>query len=444
VSDDGLGLQRQLSVGVAGVVASPFRMSARSWRWFALYLGLSGALLRGFAALFGRHDEALVRALVSFLVPERWHGVADFVLAFVFKSQAQQVTVNIVLIVTLNVVSLVFFWTKELLSQSYERDQAAARGLDDPRGAWREYPIWYQWIEEIKWTLVGVALMFAVLWLGHSPEPWRKTTATVLSYGVLFFSAAGNYLAPPMQRRRTQYGQVIKAIFRKPLLALGFGAAVSLPQVALLHVVSHAELSAFVSLLIIFGVNIVFIAYSAVAGTHVGLALLPVAERTPRSSTVTKITAWLAVFAVLIGGAWILGRLGGVLAGKSQFLKCEYRIDWSTLQVDKPNLGGLLKGEVGVKVAFDVEIDNPNALPIRIEDNRLVVSDDDVVIAETRLSPLLVEARSVKRTRVGLDAKVRATSVLEGIELNPTRWDITLYIELEEGFELPIYLRGAN
>jgi hypothetical protein len=56
-----------------------------------------------------------------------------------------------------------------------------------------------------------------------------------------------------------------------------------------------------------------------------------VAERTPRSSTVTKITAWLAVFAVLIGGVWILGRLGGVLAGKSQFLKCEYRIDWTWL-----------------------------------------------------------------------------------------------------------------
>lgn len=444
MSDAALGARRQLVVGTFEAGAAPWRMSGRSWARLALYLGLSAALLLGFTAVWASHDKTLQRALFSFFFPERWHGAAEFMLAFVFKEQAQQVAVNAVLIVTLNVVSLAFFWAKELLSQSYERDLARARGQPDPKGSWREYPIWYQALEELKWLLVGLALMCVVLWLGHSPEPWRKTLATVLSYLVLFFTAAGNYLAPPMQRRRVQYGQVIKAIFAKPWLAFAFGAAVSLPQALVLHLVSGAGLSAFASLLIIFLVNIVFIAYSAVSGTHAGLALMPVAAEMPPSRVWTRIAGWLAIAAILAGGTWIMGRLGSVLAHKSQILKCEYRVDWTTLSVDTPNLVGLVHGEVTAEVSFDVEIANPNRIAVRIEDNRLVASDDGVVIAESRLSPLIVPARGSTRTRVWLDVRARAKSLLEGISLNPARWDLTLYVALDEGFELPIYLRAGR
>lgn len=439
-----LGPGRQLVVGLIEAPAALVGMSARSWRWFVLYLALSGALLIGFALLWASQEETLERALFAFLFPADWHGVIDFLLAFVFKAQAQQVVVNVVIFITLTVVSLVFFWVKELLSQSYERDLALTRAEADPRASWREHPVWFQALEEIKWTLVGFALMFVVLWVGHSPEPWRKTAATVLSYAVLFFVTAGNYLAPPMQRRRLRYSQVIKSIFEKPLLALSFGAAVSLPQVAVLHLVSGADLPALTSLLILFAVNIVFIAASAVTGTRAGLALLPAAARAAPSGLATRLVGWALVFGVLGAGAWVGSRLGVSLAAKSQILKCRYEVDWATLKLDTPELGGLIRGEVKVAVAFDVTIDNPNPLPVRIEDNRLVVSDDALVIAESRLSPLDVPAHGKARTRVALDAKVRATSLLEGASINPLRWDVTLYVALGEGLELPIYLRGAD
>lgn len=436
-----LSPSRQLTVALFEAPASLARMSSRSWGWLGLYVALCGTLLIGAAALAAAHEATLERALLGFLFPESWHAVVDFLLAFVFKSQAQQVVVNVLLFATLNLVSLAFFWAKESLSQSYERDLARRSGDADPTTAWREYPVWFQALEEIKWTLVGFALMFVVLWLGHSPEPWRDTAATVLSYLVLFFTTAGNFLAPPMQRRRLQYAQVIKAIFARPLLAFGFGAALSLPQVAVLHLVSSSTLPAFPALVVIFAANVVFIAWSAVAGTHAGLALMPTATAMRRSPIALTLVGWAAIFAILAGGGYIATRVGLLLADKSQILKCRYAVDWSTLRLDAPDLGGLLRAEVDVGVSFEVAIDNPNALPVRLEDNRLVVSDDDVVIATSRLDPLEVPAHGTTRTRVGLTAKVRAASVLEGATLDPRAWDVTLYVALDEHLELPVYLK---
>lgn len=451
-----LGIGRQLLVALIEAPASLLRMSARSWGWLGLYFGLSAALLFGLAGLFASNEESLEKAAMGFLFPESWHGIVDFVLAFVFKSQAQQVVVNVVLFVTLNVVSLLFFWAKEALSQSYERDLAArarrtsedvddaAEEAADPREQWRDYPFWKEALEEIKWTLVGVALMFVVLWLGHSPDAWRDTAATILSYIVLFFTTAGNYLAPPMQRRRLSYAQVLKAMFQKPLLAFGFGAVMALPQVLVLHLVSGAEMPAFVSLLVIFAVNIVFIAWSAVAGTHAGLTLLPVVEAARPSRWATRIVGWLLVFAILGAGGYVGTRLGIALASKSQILKCTYQVDWSTVVVDTPKLGSLLSGKVGVGVSFEVAIHNPNGLPVRIENNRLVVSDDDLVIAESHLLPIDVAANGTTRTRVGLDVELQAAGLLQGARINPLTWDLTLYVALDDDLELPIYLRGAD
>jgi len=436
-----LGSARQLAIALVEAPASLARMSARSWGWLALYVALCGTLLIGVAALAAAHEDTLERALLGFLFPESWHAIVDFLLAFVLEGQAQQVVVNVLLFVTLNLVSLAFFWVKESLSQSYERDLALRRAEDDPRPAWREYPIWFQALEEVKWTLVGFALMFVVLWLGHSPEPWRDTAATILSYLVLFFTAAGNFLAPPMQRRRLQYSQIIKAILSRPLLAFGFGAAISLPQVAVLHLVSGSTLPAFFALVVIFAVNVLFIAWSAVAGTHAGLALMPTAAAMGRSRPWTIALAWTAILAILASGGYIATRVGLLLADKSQILKCRYAVDWSTLRFEQPDLGGLLRAEVSVAVAFEVTIDNPTGLPVRLEDNRLVVSDGDVVIATSRLTPLEVPAHGITRTRVGLDAKVRAASILEGASLDPRAWDLTLYVALDGSLELPVYLK---
>jgi len=424
--------------------------SARSWRWLGLYFALAFGALVALALAFASQEDTVQRTLVGFLFPESWHGLVDFLLAFVLKAQAQQVIVNVLLFLSTSVVSIAFFWAKEALSRSYERDLARAsrRGSDaeappDPEALWRDHPMWREALEEIKWTLVGLALMFVVLWLGHAPEPWRKTVATIASYAVLIFGTAGNFLAPPLQRRRLLYGQLVKAMFKRPLLAFGFGAAMALPQVVVLNAVATANLSALTALVVVFGVQIAFICLSTVVGTRAGLALLPTVEASAPPSWPAKVAGWAAVVAILAAGGWIGAKVGVALADKSQILKCHYAVDWSTVKVDTPRLGGLLQGKVGVGVALEVAIDNPNPLPVRIEHNRLVVAEDDVVIAPSRLAPLEVPAHGTTRTRVGLDVEVRATSLLEGAHLDSRRWDITLYVDLGDGLAMPIYLRAG-
>lgn len=416
------------------------RLSLRSWLLLGLYLLLCGGLLGVLVILFDSQEKNLQRAAMSFLFPAEWHGLLDFLLAFVVRSQAQQVLVNVIIFVTMTLVSLAFFWSKELLSQSVERDREALGDPDADPGRWRDNAIWWEALEEIKWTLASTALMFVVLWVGHDIAPWRKTLATVLSYAVLFFSTAVNFMAPPMQRRQLGYGQILSAMARRPALTMLFGAAMSLPQVLALHLIGKADLPVAAALVSIFAINVVFIAWSAASGTVAGLALAAPADAARRWPRWLGAMIGLAVMAVLAFGVWLLLNLGIALKDKSQILKCRYAVDWKTVVVDTPKLGGLLKGEVQVAVSFEVEIDNPNALPVRIERNRLTAEDGGRVVAEGRLTPFDVPARGKSRTRVGLDLRIKGTSLLEGASVNPAAWGLVLWVELDEGFEFPIPL----
>jgi len=416
------------------------RMTGRTWALFLLYLALSAGLLGVLVVLFDTQEKNLQRAAMGFLFPEEWHAILDFLMAFIVKSQAQQVMVNLTLFATMTLVSIVFFWSKELLSQSVERDRLAMGDPNADPGAWRDNAIWWEGLEEIKWTLVSVALMFVVLWVGHDVAPWRKTLATVLSYGVLFFSTAVNFMAPPLQRRQMSYSQVLSAMARRPVLTMAYGASMVLPQVLALHLVTGADLSVAVALMAIFAINVVFISWAAASGTVAGLVLAPLAAGVAPWRWPWRIVTALLVGAVLAGGVYVSLNLGLALADKSQILKCRYSVDWTTVVVDEPKLMGLLKGEVEVGVSFEVIIDNPNALPVRIENNRLVAEDDGVVVAEGRLLPFDVPANGRSTTRVGMNVKVRAASLLEGASLNPAKWGLVLYVEIADGFEFPIPL----
>lgn len=431
---------RQVQVALwtaPGVLA---RMSGRSWALFFLYLVLCGGLLGLLVVLFDSQEKNLQRAAMSFLFPEEWHGLIDFLLAFVVKSQAQQVLVNVILFVTMTLVSLVFFWSKELLSQSIERDRQNQGDPHADPSRWRDNAIWWEGLEEIKWTLFSTALMLVVLWVGHDVAPWRKTLATVLSYLVLFFSTAVNFMAPPLQRRQKQYGQILAAMARRPVLTMVYGAAMALPQVLGLHLLGAADVPVSVALIAIFAVNVVFIAWSAASGTVAGLYLSELADAARPWPLWSRAILWVGTLGVLVFATWVAINLGVAIKDKSQILKCHYTVDWASVEVDKPGLGGLLKGEVEVGVSFEVEIDNPTELPVRIENNRLVAEDDGKVVAEGRLAPFEVPAGGKSRNRVGMNVKVRAGALLEGASLNPAAWGLVLYIQLTDDLEFPIPL----
>jgi hypothetical protein len=298
---------------------------------------------------------------------------------------------------------------------------------------------------EVALVLVYVALFFVVLALGHSPYPWRRTLATVLSYAIMFGTWAVDFATPILMRRGYGYLHAVKAMARRPLLALAFGAAMSLPLVLLTHAIGRLDGAAVPSIAALFALNIVLILWAAVAGTYVGAACVEVAARTKPTRLLTRLALAAVVAGVLAVGGWMGGHLAVVLAEKSQILKCRYVPDWSSIKVTKPALSSLLTGKVGLGIALDVDITNPNTLAVAIEKNRLVLSDGTRDLAEGHLSPMRIPAGERRRQHLALQMDVEVTSLVASLvhfDIRDLR--ITLFLEIGDGLEYPIYLRGAR
>lgn len=415
------------------------RLSARGRRLAALYVGLAVALLGGLGVAVLALEGGARRVLLSWLFPAELHAPADFFVGYVFKSQTRQVLANALVGVTLLVVSLVLFRVKERLSQAVERDADLTGGRE-----LRELRWWQEGLEEVKLTLLYIAAFFVIFWLGHDPAPWRKIASTGLSYLLIFFSYAVDFGAPLPMRHGLRYSQIVKAMLRRPLVTFAFGAVFSAPVIVAAQVVAHVpDLGAGATVGVVFGANVVSIAWAAVGGTWFGARLLPTVETQERSWWPTRVAAWVALLTVVGVGTYAAGNLVVALQGKSQILKCRYSPDWATLKVDKPALGALLGGQVRTQVSFDVVIENPNRLPVRLEDNDLVIADGDgIVIARGRLLPLEVPAGATVRTTVGLAVVLEARALLAGASLNPANWRVTLLVHLD-GFDYPIYLKSG-
>jgi len=348
------------------------------------------------------------------------------------------VLANALVGVTLMVVSLTLFRVKERLSQAVER---GSNLTDRP---FRELRWWQEGFEEVKLALLYAAAFFLIFWLGHDPSPWRRVASTVASYVFLFFTYAVDFGAPLLMRHGLRYSQIIKAMLLRPVATFLYGAVFAAPVVIAAQVVAHVpDLGAGATVGIVFAANVLSVTWAAIGGAWLGARLLPCAETRRRSWWPTRVGAWIGLLTVVGLNIYASANLIVALQTKSQILKCSYTPDWSTLKVDKPALGALLGGEVKTRVSFDVTIDNPNPLAVRLEDNDLVVEDPDgLVIARGRLLPLEVPAGGTVTTTVGLAVTVEAKSFLAGASLNPASWRVTLWVHLE-GFDYPIYLKDG-
>jgi len=429
-------LRAQLTLALYVAPRAIGRLSARSWRLAGLYLLLAAGVLAVLGALLVSLEGGLRRQLIDWVLPVEVHAPASFLVDHVLASQTRQVGANALVAASLLLVSLVLFRVKERLSHAVELDHGlnAGRPID-------EYPLWYQAFEEVRLLAVYGAAFIVTFWIGHDPAPWRGTLATVLSYLIVFFTWAVDFGAPILQRHRLRYAQVIRAVFRRPLASFGFGAVFSAPVILTAQLLAHLpDVDPVTTVALVFAVNVLAIVWAAIGGTWLGAALLSDAEAAPRAHPARQALSWILVLAILAGGAYVATSLALSLRDKSQVLKCRYDVDWSSLTVDAPALADLLIGEVASRVAFDVAITNPNELAVRIEENRLVVRDVDLDIAVGRLSPLAVPAGATVRTRVGLDARLDLKAFLRGARLDPARWDVILFLRLDDRFDFPVYL----
>jgi uncharacterized protein involved in cysteine biosynthesis len=435
-----VGILDQLLVTLRAPGA-PSRLKGRGWGYLGLYLGLASLLLGGLGWLLVSQQEGLRRALLGYLLPERLVFAGDLLIGHLLRSQTQAVLVNAVASGTLVLVSVLLFPVKEKLSAVFETES-------DLTGApFDEHPLWRQGFEELKLLVLYAAVFAGIFWIGYAPSAGRKLSATVLSYGFLFFSFSVDFISPLLQRHRVSYAQALIALLGRPLLCLGFGATFALPSILAGLVLKHSPgLSFLSSVVLLFGANLLGICWAAIAGTWVGAQLLPAARETRPAPLALRGLAWLGILALLGYSLFVFVNLGAALHQKSQILKCQYRADWSSFKLDLPKLslrsavGSLLSGTIPVGARLTVQIHNPTPVDVTLEKNRIEILHRETLVARTRLAPLQVPAGETREERIAFTLEINPRAILKGRSLISRDWRITLLLEIAPDLEFPIYL----
>ncbi len=429
-----MGLLAQLRT-LLGSLRAFAELSPRARRLLLLYALACVALLAvvGAVVLALRDDAA--ELVAAYLFPESWRWAAKMLIEHFFAAQTRAVLINAAVSGTLVLISIALFWLKEMAGAAYEVDR------DLTGEPIEELPLWEQGYEELKLFILYLTAQMTIIWVGYHPDPWRKHAATALSYLFLFCAFTIDFATPTLQRHRLRYARILRALLAHPVLLVGLGALLAWPPVLagkLLEAYPAASTEVVVATL--FGANLISLVAGVVAGTRVGAALLPATRATQKPGLAPKILGWLLLLGLFAANLWAFGAVGRSIHHKSQVLKCDYSLDLGSFRFHRPGLGGLLQGKVTVGAGVDIEIENPTAIPVEIEDNHVEIVHGGEVVARTSLSPLRIDPGERKRAPVDFKLELEARSLLQGLDLFSGGWSITLYVQVAPGFDFPIYL----
>lgn len=426
---------------LARAVVAPLSLSARGWRWLSVYMVAASLLLGGVACLLMAYQDDLLALLTRYLLPGSWRFAGELLVTHLLASQTREVLLNAIASGALVLVALFLFPIKEQVSLAYEEDRHLTQT------PLREFPLWFQGLEELKLLLIYITAFMLIFWIGYAPDPARKHLATALSHLFLSFTFTVDFIAPLLQRHRLRYSQVIKTLLAHPLASLGFGVFFALPSIAVgLTLKRQPDLPLIEAVVLLFGVNILALLWAAVAGTYLGSRLLEPGLRRRRTAWPLRLAAWLSLALLLGSNCVVFFSLGRSIHHKSQLLKCRYSVDLSSIKLDLPELKlrsaltTLLSGSVSVGAQMDVEVANPTPFHVEVERNRIEIKHQQTLIASTSLQPMRIEAGQRVRSRLGFSTRLNHRSLLKGRELLTRGWSVTLFLEIRPGLELPIYL----
>ncbi|MFN0248765.1 MAG: LEA type 2 family protein [Kofleriaceae bacterium] len=433
-------VKQQLALAAVQAPMAPRRLKNKSATWFVAYLVACCVVLGIVASLVASHRADLLDLAMVYLLPEEWHFASKLLVDNFFAAQERLVVTNAAIVASLLVVQITLFPLKERVSLSLEQDNALT---DDPIA---EHPLWFQAWEEVKLFVAMLAAQGTIFWIGYSQNGGRRLLATVLSFVVLFASVGIDFLSPILQRHKLRYSVILKSLFAHPFLLFTFGALFSLPAIIAGAIAAdHPTWSFGTQIGVVFGAQIVGIALAAIGGTIAAAPLVADAKARKPSHTIVRVLAWAALLGVVAWNTQRFAVVGTSLHHKTQVLKCRYEVDWKSFQGDLPGKAELIaaakKGEITISGGFTVTITNPTSIDVEIEDNRLELRNKDKLVARTALPRIRVPAKSAATADVTFPLTIAVGQVFRIRELITTQgWSLTLYIEVTDGFEFPIYI----
>lgn len=431
--------QQLYLAGVEAPIAAR-KLRGRSTAWLVAYIGLATAVLAIVGYQLVLHEGDLAQLALDYVIPTDWQFAIRTLAHKFFAQQEQLILVNAVTTAALLVVQATLFPVKEQVSAALEHD---ARLVDEPI---EEYPIWFQAWEEIKLFLALLAAQGSIFWLGYTDDPVRRKVAVVVSFLVLAVNVGVDFLSPVLQRHKLRYSQIIKTLFAHPLLLLGFGALFALPAIgATALAAAHKEWGFATQIAVAFGGQVIGVALAVIGGTVAGAPLVADARTRTRSHVAVRVVAWLVLATVLAWNGYRFGAIALSLHHKTQLLKCEYTLDWSSFDAQVPSAIDLALGakndKITVAVAFDVTVHNPTAVDVEIEDNHLEFRQKGELIAQTSLPRGKVASGATTKLHITLPVTVQPSQALRIRELVAGKdWAITLYLEVADSFTFPVYI----
>lgn len=419
------------------------RLRGKAKLWLGIYILMAAALLGGFAALLISNQDGIRNALLGYLFPKSWHFASGLLIDHLLASQTREVLINASISGTLVLLSLFLFPVKEKLSAAFETESQL---IDEPT---TEFPLWYQGLEEVRLVILYLTVYMVVFWIGYHPLPWRKHLATGISYGFLVFTFSIDFIAPVLQRHKRGYSQIVKTLLMKPVATIIFGAIFALPPVLagkLLGIAPNRPFAA--TVLLLFGINLLSIVGAAIGGTYLGSRLFSSSADIKPTSAPVKVIASLLVLGLFSWNVYFFGSLGSAIHHKSQILKCDYSIDWSSIGINRPKatlstLANLIGGKIKVGVYVDLNISNPTQYKVALEKNRLVIVHGKTPIATTELTPFTVQPGASNTQKIEFALSLEPSALLKkGRDLFSAKdWKITLYLQISDSMEFPIYLK---
>jgi hypothetical protein len=430
----------QLRLAALEAPTAARKLRAKSAAWLVTYIMAAASVLALVAWQLVKHSDDLLQLAMDYVLPTDWHFAARTLLHKFFAQQEQLVITNAVVAAALVIVQITLFPVKEKVSAALEED---ARLVAEPI---EEHPLWFQAWEEIKVFLAMLAAQGTVFWIGYSDDPVRRKLAVVVSFLVLAVNVAVDFLSPVLQRHMLRYSQIIKSLAAHPVLSLGFGARFALPAVGAAALASaHPAWSLATRIGIAFGGQVLGVALAVLGGTVAGAPLIADARQRTRSHWAARVLAWLLLAGVLAWNGYRFGAVGRSLHHKSQLLKCDYAVDWSSFSAETPSALDLVQAarrdSITIRVSFDVTVANTTGVDVEIEDNRLEVRQQGQLIGQTQLPRGRVAAGTTQKLHVVIPLTLVPSQALRIRDLVTTKdWAVTLYLEIADGFTFPVYL----
>jgi hypothetical protein len=423
------------------LVESPkaiLRLPSASWVFAGFYMTACAILCVLLTATMATNEGRVGEVALGWLFPESWHFVISGMGEFFLRSQSLQVLVNMAVAGSVVLVSITLFPLKEHLSHSYEKEA----GLTDE--SVNPLPLHVEAWEETKLLLLYATCFMSVFWVGYHPSPWRQHLATVLSTTFVALTFAIDFISPTLFRHRMRYTTVFRALFSQPLGTLAFGFLFAMPPLIAGWVMTSVSPNNWVWILgVLFIVEVFAIVWACVGGTWMAAKMWPEVKdiRKPWWGFVGLF--WVSLLALFTWNVLSFGAVGKSLHAKSPIFRSHYTLVPGSLELEGAGLREILSGEANVGFSVDVEIQNPTATDLELENNRLEIWHGQDLVATTRLNPVTVSAGTEQIQNVGLDLNLDLSTVTKGLGLLDTdQWSLTLFVEVKPGLEFPLYLKA--